>query len=136
MRLIIAAIADVLATFASASELPVCKPSEVLSAAKALEPLAQPPELLTRIKEQAVRAVSIFEPELGNDAYKYIALVDGEAKKVWLYRYGGFDGQVAWFGPLAVSPSRVATCAVARGPVWLGGNTLFMSEQLSSVPQQ
>jgi hypothetical protein len=109
-----------LASCKSASEPPSCATEEILAAAGALQPLAQTPPALSSARAKYLRAVSIDEPELGNDRLQYSAVVDTEAKQVWVYRYGGLAGQTAWFGPLQLPLQRTATCPPARGVIWLG----------------
>ena len=94
-----------------------------------MQPLALAPDLLSSARANALRAISIYEPELGNDQYRYSAVVDRATKQVWLYRYGGLAGHIAWYGPVRLPLERTAACPAARGPIWLGNGTVLVGKQ-------
>jgi hypothetical protein len=106
-----------LAACASISEQQTtCAREEIIASVERMESLLHPPELKVGERSGALYAVSIFEPNLGDDFIKYTAIVDNQSKQVWLYSYGGFGGQVDWYGPLTVPLASVAGCPAATVP--------------------
>jgi hypothetical protein len=65
-------------------------------------------------------SISLYEPMGAIDQYLYSALVDPISGQAWVRRYGGLTGAIVWFGPTSVAAERLASCPVARYPVWFG----------------
>lgn len=109
----------------AASEPTDCPRAELFAAASKLGPQLELPERFASGEHGAIRAISLYESELASDRYRYSALVDEQESQLWLYRYGGYNGSIAWFGPLSVDAERVALCPPARGLIWLGKNRVL-----------
>jgi hypothetical protein len=109
------------------SEQPSCAVKQLL-AATSLQPSQSPPSL-SSARPESLRAISVHEPELGSDLYRYSAVVDRSAKQVWVYRYGGIAGHIAWFGPVQIPLERTAACPPSRGIIWLGNGTALLGKK-------
>ena len=124
MRLALLVSASLLASCASTPEQPSCAVKELL-AATSMHPSSSPGALLSA-RPESLRAISVQESEVGSDLYRYSAVVDPSAKQVWVYRYGGIAGAIAWFGPLRMPLERTAACPPARGIILLGNGTVLL----------
>jgi hypothetical protein len=127
MRLLVLGLASLLASCASVPEQPSCAVKELL-AATSNRPSASP-QALWSVRPESLRAISVQESAIGNDLYRYSAVVDPSSKQVWVYRYGGIAGHIAWFGPVLMPLERTAACGPSRGIILLGNGTMLLGRQ-------
>ena len=123
------------ATAADADRPPECPRAELYAAAAKLGSPSELPERFSRREFGPVRAISLYESALASDRYRYSALIDEQESQAWVYRYGGYDGSIAWFGPVPISVEQLASCPPAQGPIWLGRNRVLVgARSAQSVP--
>jgi hypothetical protein len=61
-----------------------------------------------------LRTISMYEKVvLGNDIY-YAGVVDLATKNGWVFRYGGYDASVAWYGPIRLDEADLKGCETAK----------------------
>ena len=114
--IVLASSAPILAIAAEPAE---CPRNALLSASAKLEAVYELPPDLVRGSHGPLRTISLYESELASDHYRYSALLFEKENQVWVYRYGGYNGSIAWFGPVAVPAGTLESCPPARGPIWL-----------------
>ena len=128
--LVLFATAGALATEANRPR--ECPRAELFAAATKLGSPTALPERFARGEHGAIRAISLYESALASDHYRYSALVDAQESQAWVYRYGGYNGSVSWYGPISVSVEQLAPCLPAQELIWLGRNRVLAGVRSSA----
>lgn len=132
--LCLTAIACLITTASSsAAEVDACPRQRILSAASQQQTPTELPARFALGEHGPVRAIALRESETATDHFRYSALVDQQRGEVWVYRYGGLDGAIAWFGPLAISSGSLAACPPTSGALWLGKNKVLTSSGVQTA---
>lgn len=133
LLLLVAAVS----TAAKANPPSECPRAELYKAAAELDSPSELPDRLTRRGLGPVRAISLYESALASDHYRYAALIDEQESQAWVYRYGGYGGSIAWFGPVPISVEQLASCPPAQAPMWLGRNRVLIgARHAESAPSR
>jgi hypothetical protein len=64
-------------------------------------------------QKSSLKSISMYEKSDGSKDIFYAGIVDVERKKGWVLRYGGYDANVAWYGPINLSTNNMAGCEPA-----------------------
>jgi hypothetical protein len=64
-------------------------------------------------KKSSLKSISMYEKNDGSKDIFYAGIVDIERKKGWVLRYGGYDANVAWYGPINLTTTSMAGCVPA-----------------------
>jgi hypothetical protein len=90
----------------------VCLPAQELhEARKAMQSIDFPG--FGSSKKSSLKAISMYEKDDGSKDIFYAAVIDEERKKGWVLRYGGYNGNVAWYGPITLKTTTLAGCSPA-----------------------
>jgi hypothetical protein len=61
-----------------------------------------------------LKTISMYEKEvLGTDIY-YAGVIDLGTKNGWVFRYGGYNKSVAWYGPIKLDEVNLNGCETAK----------------------
>jgi hypothetical protein len=107
-RLAATLIAAVTSGIAGAAES--CDRAALLAVLPNAPALKAAPDISKR-PDNLISRFSLSGSPLTMDGFKYDAVVNSTAGKVWFVRYGGFAGGVQWSGPVVVAPNAYSDCA-------------------------
>jgi hypothetical protein len=118
VALLLSVVLAVTASAAVAGAVP-CDKAGLYASLENAEEVLVPPKL-DRARGGWIARLGLIDSPLSMDAFKYDAVVDSSAGRAWLVQYGGFAGNVQWFGPVQVAPETLLDCPEVKSAILLG----------------
>ncbi|MFH7041740.1 hypothetical protein ABT392_05410 [Paucibacter sp. JuS9] len=94
---------------ASAAGTASCDKANLHARLRGAEEVATPPKL-NRTQGSWIARLGLIDSPLAMDAFKYDAVVESSTGRAWLVQFGGFAGDVRWFGPVHITPDALLEC--------------------------